>query len=239
MHRQPGPLLAFDTGSPVVSVALALPDRVDALATPQGRSSRELIAMIDELLAGAGLDARDLGGIGAARGPGSFTGLRVGLATAIGLHQASGVRAGAVSTFEVLASHYAGRAAAPAPVILAVVDAHRDRWFAQRVRLEAGGTAAAEEPPEIRSRADLEQSALPVVGHGASALEVPAGAVEATELAPDLLRRMRNGDFPWGFSTLVEPLYLRPPATGAAKLVRSKQATRKTGERPRREARTE
>ena len=234
-----GPLLAFDTGTPVVSVALALPDRVDTLATPQGRSSRELIAMVHELLAGADLEARDLEGIGAARGPGSFTGLRVGLATAIGLHQASGVRAGAVSTFEVLASHYAGRAAAPAPVVLAVVDAHRDRWFAQRMRLGADGAAGADGPPEISSRAEVERSALPVVGHGVAALEVPAGAVEATELAPNMVHRMRNGDFPWGLSTLVEPLYLRPPATSAPKLVRSKRATRKAGERPRREARTE
>ena len=222
-----GPLLAFDTGSPVVSVALSLPDRVATLATPQGRSSRELVAMIDELLAGAGLEARDLGGIGAARGPGSFTGLRVGLATAIGLHQASGVRAGAVSTFEVLACHYAERAATPAPAVLAVVDAHRDRWFTQRMRLGAGGATQADGPPEIRSRADLERDALPLVGHGASALKVPSGAVEATELAPSMLRRMRNGDFPWDLSTLAEPLYLRPPATSAPKLVRSRQATRK------------
>ena len=223
-----GPLLAFDTGSPVVSVALALPDRVDTLTTPQGRSSRELIAMIDELLASAGLEARDLEAIGAARGPGSFTGLRVGLATAIGLNQASGVRAGAVSTFEVLASHYTERTAAPDPVVVAVVDAHRDRWFTQRMRLGTDGTARADGPPEITSRADLERSDLPLVGHGASALEPAAGAVDATELAPDLLRRMRDQDFPWGFSTLVEPLYLRPPATSAPKLVRSKQVTRKT-----------
>lgn len=222
-----GPLLAFDTGSPVVSVALALPDRVDTLATPQGRSSRELIAMIDELLAGAGLEARDLEGVGAARGPGSFTGLRVGLATAIGLHQASAVRAGAVSTFDVLASHYAERAAAPSPAILAVVDAHRDRWFIQRVRLGTDGAAQADGPHEIGSRADLECSALPVVGHGVSALKAPAGAVEATELAPTMLRRMRNGEFSWDLTTLAEPLYLRPPATSAPKLVRSKQAPRK------------
>lgn len=234
-----GPLLAFDTGSPIVSVALSLPDRVDSLATPQGRSSRELIAMIDELLTRAGLEARDLGGIGAARGPGSFTGLRVGLATAIGLHQASGVRAGGVSTFEILAGYYAERTAAPDPVVLAVVDAHRDRWFTQRMRLGADGTAQADGPPEITSRTELERSTLPLVGHGVSALELPADAVEATELAPNMLRRMRNGDFPWDLSTLVEPLYLRPPATTAPKLVRSNQATRKAGERPRREARTE
>ena len=234
-----GPLLAFDTGSTVVSVALALPDRVDALVTPQGRSSRELIAMIDELLARAGVAARDLGGIGAARGPGSFTGLRVGLATAIGLHQASGVRAGAVSTFEVLASHYAERTATPEPVVLAVVDAHRDRWFARRMRVGTDGTVQADGPPGIKSRAELGRSALPVVGHGAAALEVPAGAVEATELAPSMLRLMRSRDFPRDPATLVEPLYLRPPAASPPKLVRSKQAPRKGTERPRREARTE
>ncbi len=234
-----GPLLAFDTGSPVVSVSLALPDRVDTLSAPQGRSSRELIAMIDELLVGAGLEVRDLAGIGAARGPGSFTGLRVGLATAIGLHQASGVRAAAVSTFDVLAAHYAERAAATDSAVLAVVDAHRDRWFTRRMRLAADGTARAEGPPEIRRRADLEGSAIPLVGHGASALAAPAGAVEPTDLAPDLLRRMRNVDVPWGLSTLVDPFYLRAPATTASKLVLSNQASRKAAERPRGEARTE
>lgn len=234
-----GPLLAFDTGSSVVSVALALPDRVDTLATNQGRSSRELIAMIDELLAGPGLEARDLLGIGAARGPGSFTGLRVGLATATGLQQASGVRAGAVSTFEVLAAHYAERASRPEPLVLAVVDAHRDRWFTQRMRPGADGAARADGPPEIMTRADLERSPIPLVGHGVSALEPPAGTVDATELAPDMLRLMRKGDFPWDLAALVEPLYLRPPATTAPKLVRSKQATQEARERPRREARTE
>ena len=214
MHWQK-PLLAFDTGSPVVSVALALPDRVATLTAPQGRSSRELIAMIDELLTGAGLDVRELGGIGAARGPGSFTGLRVGLATALGLHQAAGAPAGAVPTFEILAAHYAGNAAEPAPAVRAAVDAHRDRWFAQAVRLAPGGAIREESPPEVLSRADLEQSDLPVVGHGVASLAVPAGAVEAADLAPTLLRRMADGGLAWDASTLVEPLYLRPPATSA------------------------
>lgn len=100
------PFLAIDTGSAIVSVAVGEPGRIDVLSAPQGRSSRELIAMIDELLTRAGIGPRDLAAIGAARGPGSFTGLRVGLATALGLHQAAGVRAGAVSTFEILAADY-------------------------------------------------------------------------------------------------------------------------------------
>ncbi len=210
-----GPLLAFDTGSPVVSVALALPDRVDVLSTPQGRSSRDLIAMIDELLAGAGVKVRELEAIAAARGPGSFTGLRVGLATATGLWQAAGVRTGTLPTFELLAAHYAERTSTPAPVVLAVVDAHHDRWFTRPMRFATDGRARADGPPEIRCRNGLERSGLPVVGHRTCGLDLPAGVLEATELAPTMVRRMQHGEFTPDPATLAEPLYLRPPATSS------------------------
>ena len=224
------PLLAFDTGSTIVSVAVGVPGNIDVLSAPQGRSSRELIAMIDELLTRAGIGTRDLAGIAAARGPGSFTGLRVGLATALGLRQATGVRAGAVSTFEILAAHYVERmnAAGTGPAaqppgphpgdteVVAVVDAHRERWFAQRLQLEANGGIRAAGPPEISGQADLERSRLPLVGHGASRLAGTAGSVEASELAPTLLRRMANSDFTWCERSLTEPLYLRSPATSAS-----------------------
>ena len=154
------PLLALDTGSAIVSVAVGERDRFDVLSAPQGRSSRELIAMIDELLTGAGIKPRDLSGIGAARGPGSFTGLRVGLATALGLHQASGVRAGAVSTFEILAAHYFKRTDNGATEVVAVIDALRERWYTQPMRLAENGRVEAAGPPEIRARADLVRAPL-------------------------------------------------------------------------------
>lgn len=246
-HRRPGadpvetrapgeaarrPLLAFDTGSTIVSVAVGVPGGIDVLSAPQGRSSRELIAMIDELLARVGAEPRDLAGIAAARGPGSFTGLRVGLATALGLRQATGVPATAASTFEILAAHYVERTdpnrggsarqpggttagAVPAEIV-AVVDAHRERWFAQRLRLEAGGRVEGAGPPEISAHAALEHSPLPLVGHGASRIAGVPGSVEASELAPTLLRQMADSDFTWCETSLTEPLYLRSPATGAS-----------------------
>ncbi len=207
------PLLALDTGSAIVSVAVGEPDRFEVLSAPQGRSSRELIAMIDELLTRAGMEPRDLSGIGAARGPGSFTGLRVGLATALGLHQASGVRAGAVSTFEILAAHYFRLAGNDASEVLAVIDALRDRWYAQPMRRDESGRVRVAGPPEIRDRADLLHGRPPLVGHGVSRLPAPAGSKEPSELAPTLLQLMADRTLIWDRETLTEPLYLRSPAT--------------------------
>ena len=214
------PLLALDTGSAIVSVAVGERDRFDVLSAPQGRSSRELIAMIDELLTRAGIKPRDLSGIGAARGPGSFTGLRVGLATALGLHQASGVRAGAVSTFEILAAHYFKRTDNGGTEVVAVIDALRERWYTQPMRLAENGRVEAAGPPEIRDRADLVQAPLPLVGHGVSGLPAPAGAIEPSELAPTLLRLMADGALGWDGGTLTEPLYLRSPATSPPRAAR-------------------
>ncbi len=224
----PGPLLAFDTGSAIVSVALALPEdgetgsagssRIDTLAVPRGQSSRELISMIDQLLGRAGLRPAGLVGIGAAAGPGSFTGLRVGLATALGLHQAAGVPAGAVPTFELLAAWHAQHAPSPGSSrVLAAVDAHRDRWFVQPHEIGTDGTSHALAPPRIADRAEVEASELPVVGHGVSALSPGAGAVEARHLAPVLVQAMTRRGFLPDAATLVAPLYLRPPATSAAR----------------------
>ncbi len=208
-----GPFLALDTGSAIVSVAVGSPDRCGVLSAPQGRSSRELIAMIDELLGRAGMGPGDLAGIGAASGPGSFTGLRVGLATALGLHQASGIRAGAPSTFEILASHYFERKGDGVTEVLAVIDALRGRWYTQPMQLGKDGRVRAAGPPETTARDDLSHGRLPLVGHGVSRIPAPAGAVEAAELAPTLLCLMADGAFSWDGEALTEPLYIRPPAT--------------------------
>ena len=60
--------------------------------------------------------------------PGSFTGLRVGLATVLGLHQALGLPATALPTLEVLGCLGPGDGS----TVVAVVDALRGEWFAQR-----------------------------------------------------------------------------------------------------------
>ena len=99
------PLLGVDTGSPRLSVAVGGTSKfVIEAAEGADRTSADLLTLIQRVLFTAGLEPMDLGGLVALRGPGSFTGLRVGLATVLGQHQALGLPALAVPSLEVLAA---------------------------------------------------------------------------------------------------------------------------------------
>jgi len=79
-------LLGIETSGRVGSVALAVDGRIEGREIPTPREQTErLLALIDELLGGAGLAVRELDGIAFGRGPGSFTGLRIAAAVAQGL----------------------------------------------------------------------------------------------------------------------------------------------------------
>lgn len=85
-----GPLLAIDTATSQIVVALERPGGPpDVAAWPAGqRHGEELLTALDGLLRRVGVGLDLLGGIVVGTGPGAFTGLRVGLATAKGLAQA-------------------------------------------------------------------------------------------------------------------------------------------------------
>ncbi len=120
-------LLALDTGSPLVSVALARDGAIVASrSVEQERSSTRLLEMVREVLDEAGIGTGDLGAVAVLRGPGSFTGLRIGLATALGLYQALGIPATALPSLQVLAV-----AAGTGGRVIAAVDALRGDWSAQ------------------------------------------------------------------------------------------------------------
>ncbi len=121
-----GLVLAIDTCGPSGSVALAqlagaqisLPREIELA----GRTySATLIASIGGLLAAAGAQLADLNSIVVVNGPGSFTGVRVGLSAAKGLAEGASLSVLPVSRLEVLAF----KAAAPA----AALDAHRGEVF--------------------------------------------------------------------------------------------------------------
>src|SRR5450631_4042923 len=108
MPMQPGGLLlAIDTCGPTGSVALGrLAGRdLEILGQTEleGRSySSTLVAAVSGLLTGAGVGLRDLRGIVVVNGPGSFTGVRVGLSAVKGLAEGAQVPVVAVSRLEVL-----------------------------------------------------------------------------------------------------------------------------------------
>jgi|SRR5580693_5973674 tRNA threonylcarbamoyl adenosine modification protein YeaZ len=178
-------VLALDTGSPLVSVALGRGGRVVAArAAAMERSSSQLLALAGEVLGAAGVRPAELAGVVALAGPGSFTGLRIGLATALGLHQALGLAALALPTLRVLAAE-AAEAAPGRGLVIAAVDALRGEWSAQPFT-----RAALPEPRgemELVAAADLvreaggENGAL-VTGFGISRLAAAGEAASAPQV---------------------------------------------------------
>ncbi|HEX7939521.1 MAG TPA: tRNA (adenosine(37)-N6)-threonylcarbamoyltransferase complex dimerization subunit type 1 TsaB [Gemmatimonadaceae bacterium] len=97
--------LAIDTTSDYLSLALLKDGRPVAshYALCGTRMARTIFTRIDELLAGAKLTPRDLHFVAAARGPGSFTGTRIGLGIALTLSQVTGIPLIGVDTLRLLA----------------------------------------------------------------------------------------------------------------------------------------
>jgi tRNA threonylcarbamoyladenosine biosynthesis protein TsaB len=120
-------VLAVDTSSPRGSLAVAGPEGVLAEArvvTAEGHS-RWLLPAVAALLQGLGLDPRSLDVLAVTTGPGSFTGLRVGLGSVQGLALASGRPCVGLSTLDILA----GSAAGSSGTIVALLDAFRGEVY--------------------------------------------------------------------------------------------------------------
>ncbi|HSR10897.1 MAG TPA: tRNA (adenosine(37)-N6)-threonylcarbamoyltransferase complex dimerization subunit type 1 TsaB, partial [Thermodesulfobacteriota bacterium] len=106
----------------------------NTLSNPETHSAR-LMPGIDRLLKEASLTIRDIGGIAVSIGPGSFTGLRIGVATAKGLAYALGIPVAGVPTLDALA---ATRPFSPDPVC-PVLDARKKEVYAALFRCNGAG----------------------------------------------------------------------------------------------------
>ena len=179
-------LLAFDTAGPDCAVAVAR----SAGGTPEilaraneriGRGHAErLMPMIEAVLREAGISFQDLDRVGATVGPGSFTGIRVGVAAARGLSLALDIAAVGVGSLDALL-HPVARTD-PTGTAVAVLDARRSEVYAlarsfadNKVVTEAG----AFRPEALSTR--LAGVARPLVFTGAGAALV-AGLFPASEV---------------------------------------------------------
>ena len=186
-------ILAFDTATERATSALVddgevLGERVSRAAT--------LLADIDALLRQAGAHQRDVSALALGTGPGSFTGIRIGLAVARGLALALGVPAAGVSTLDALA--------AGAPGATPVIDAKRREVFVPG--------------PQALAPADLPVLTGTVyVGDGAvryrDVLEQAGATVPPDEDERHLPRARFHAELARDFGPveLVEPLYVRVP----------------------------
>lgn len=120
------PLLAIDTAAPRLQLALLRGEHADTIVEemPQGQAER-IFPAIDELLERSGLAYKDLRRIAVTTGPGSFTGLRIGLSAARGLGLALGIPVIGVPSLLALSLPMTSM---PAAVLL---DARRDEAYFQ------------------------------------------------------------------------------------------------------------
>lgn len=155
--------LALDTTTPGGSCAIVRDDRIVREAAGHrdrphdARLPRDLMMLLDE----ARVDLREVDVYAVATGPGSFTGLRIGIATMQGLAFAAGKPLVGVSAFDALA-----RTAGTAPAVATWVDAWRGEVFAARYAHQIEVDPPTVEPPA----ALLRRVAVPTlfIGDGAS-----------------------------------------------------------------------
>ena len=186
-------VLAFDTATDVATSALL---RDGVVLGERIGEARTLLADVDELLAGASLEARDLDALVIGTGPGSFTSTRIGLAFARGLGLALSIPAAGVSTLDALASVQPGA--------YAVVDARRREVFV------AGPRAVS--PDEL----ELEPGTL-CIGNGAvryrAALERLGAVVPSDDDERHLPLARLHAALAREFGPVeeIEPIYARLP----------------------------
>ena len=163
--------------------------------------------MVAEAMTEAGVPFAELDRIGVTVGPGSFTGLRVGLAFAKGLAIALGVPCVGVGVLEALAASTAERGR-----VLAAIDAKRDQAYLQMfdgavVTGEAEAVLLTEVPAWLARRGGPE--GLTVVGSGATLI---AGAAKAIPMAaPDAVAIARLAAWAPKPDAPPRPIYLRAP----------------------------
>ncbi|HEY3697100.1 tRNA (adenosine(37)-N6)-threonylcarbamoyltransferase complex dimerization subunit type 1 TsaB [Phenylobacterium sp.] len=202
-------VLGLDTCLNACGAAVIDGERVLAAASePMARGHQERLAtLVQEVMAAAGLRFADLDRIAVTLGPGSFTGLRVGLAFAKGLAAALDRPLAGVGVLEALA------AGAPQGLTLAVLDARRDQVYFQPFRDGAplaGPESLALDVALARAAALAAGAPTTLVGSGAALI---AGAVPGARLVPaegaDPVRvaRLAAGRPP----AAAAPLYLRAP----------------------------
>jgi tRNA threonylcarbamoyladenosine biosynthesis protein TsaB len=226
-------LLGLHTSTRLQSVALVIGEGVvgEECFEAAAHHSVTVLPAIERILGKAGLEPGGISAIAVTSGPGTFTGLRVGLATAKGLAMASGAALGGFSTLKILAEALVVQEqAAEGSVICPLIDAARGQLYRCLYRVD-GKARPPWQATEFGSEAICDpREALRGLPPGSVAggeglrrhgdllrADLPAGvrlAGDFPSLAPIMARRaaalLAAGEFPRG---ALEPNYIRPPDT--------------------------
>jgi tRNA threonylcarbamoyladenosine biosynthesis protein TsaB len=215
-------LLALDSATPSSVAGVLLPDgriveaRDDPPADSRGEHAARLLPLAEQALAEAGVGWDDLDRLAVGVGPGGFTGLRIGVATARALAQARGLPLVAVSSLEALA---AGHDDEPA-IVAAAIDARRGEVFAAAWRDGTPVLApAAIAPDALAARLSAADGTVRAVGNGAvrfrreligAGVVVPADESSVHRIGAEALCRLGAAGEPADRDALL-PDYRREP----------------------------
>ena len=133
------PILAIDTATMVSSVAVADKDRLLAELTVQTRltHSETLLPHVEQALKLAGVEKAALEGVAVSLGPGSFTGLRIGLAAAKAIAYGLDIPIFGIPTTEALAWHYP----VPGVAVVPFIDAQKGNVYSAVYQWQEEGFA--------------------------------------------------------------------------------------------------
>ncbi|QEK13121.1 tRNA (adenosine(37)-N6)-threonylcarbamoyltransferase complex dimerization subunit type 1 TsaB [Crassaminicella thermophila] len=136
-------ILAFDTSSIVASVAVMDDDKLIGEYTINHKRthSQKLMPMIEEVLESCELTMKDIDVVAVAEGPGSFTGIRIGVATAKGLSHAMNIPVIGISTLDALAFNVAFSHGLICPIL----DARRNQVYTAVYKWDNGNLSMIEE----------------------------------------------------------------------------------------------
>jgi len=215
-------ILALDTATTGCSVSLWCGGDVlvhDARDMSRGQAE-VLLPMAVEALRQAGLTPQDLDAIAITRGPGAFTGLRIGLAAARGLALALGIPCIGVTTLEVLAHGVSGEDR-HGKIILAAVESKREDLYVQTFDevLSPLSEPLAADGPGLAALVGTAEAILVVGDGGKRAIDMlrgegieaqlsPAAALPDTRIVAALAATRFDVH---AKASAPAPLYLRPP----------------------------
>jgi tRNA threonylcarbamoyladenosine biosynthesis protein TsaB len=185
-------ILAIDTSSDIAGVAVAAGHEVLGEIVWTGRASHSslLTASIERLLAATRVSLADLEAVVVAAGPGSFSGLRVGISAAKGLALALEVPLAGIGTLDVI-----GWQVSPlSPSVLAVLPAGRGQVYAARYAGQDVAWSRIGEPEilAVEDAASVVEGAM-LAGEAASVVAEAARAAERPRVAPDPWNLRRPG----------------------------------------------
>ena len=217
-------ILAIDTSGPVAGCAVMADGRITcSIAMNQGLTHSETIMpAVDWALNASGLNCRDIDVFAAVAGPGSFTGVRIGVCAVKGLAHGTGRPCARIHALEALSMNFYGSDALCCPIL----DARRGQVYCAAYDMR-DGLPACVRAPDALPIADFI-AALPAdrrlvfVGDGVPAHgeRVKALLGERAMLAPEHLRNLRADAAcvlaaarpdQWMDARLLTPIYLRAP----------------------------